>query len=89
MQDRTAFVVRDLPALALGQRKLAPAHRRVTCRSAAAGQHVKGCTDVPQKGVVGMTRSSLLKLEQTASRHPDYAFLGHIGAALHVLARRS
>ena len=34
-------------------------------------------------------RAALLKLEQTASRHPDYAFLGHIGAALHVLARRS
>ena len=34
-------------------------------------------------------RAALLRLEQTASRHPDYAFLGHIGAALHVLARRS
>ena len=34
-------------------------------------------------------RAALLELEQTASRHPDYAFLGHIGAALHVLARRS
>jgi SAM-dependent methyltransferase len=34
-------------------------------------------------------RIALLKLEQTASSHPDYAFLGHIGAALHVLARRS
>ena len=34
-------------------------------------------------------RATLLKLEQTASRHPDYAFLGHIGAALHVLARRN
>ena len=34
-------------------------------------------------------RAALLKLEQTASRHRDYAFLGHIGAALHVLARRS
>jgi hypothetical protein len=33
-------------------------------------------------------RAALLALEQTASRHPDYAFLGHIGAALHVLARR-
>jgi S-adenosylmethionine-dependent methyltransferase len=33
-------------------------------------------------------RAALLELEQTASRHPDYAFLGHIGAALHVLARR-
>ena len=34
-------------------------------------------------------RAALLKLEQTASRHPDYAFLGNIGAALHVLARNS
>jgi len=34
-------------------------------------------------------RAALLKLEQSASRHPDYGFLGHIGAALHVLARRS
>jgi len=33
-------------------------------------------------------RAALLKLEQSASRHPDYGFLGHIGAALHVLARR-
>jgi len=33
-------------------------------------------------------RAALLELEQTASRHPDYAFLGHIGAALHVLAHR-
>ncbi|HYO17653.1 MAG TPA: methyltransferase domain-containing protein [Dermatophilaceae bacterium] len=32
-------------------------------------------------------RAALLSLEQTASRHPDYAFLGQIGAALHVLAR--
>ena len=37
----------------------------------------------------GSDRAALLELEQTASRHPDYAFLGHIGAALHVLARRS
>jgi hypothetical protein len=29
--------------------------------------------------------AALLELEQIASRHPDYAFLGHIGAALHVL----
>jgi S-adenosylmethionine-dependent methyltransferase len=34
-------------------------------------------------------QAALLKLEQTASRHPDYGFLGHIGAALHVLARSS
>lgn len=34
-------------------------------------------------------RAALLELEQTASRHPDYEFLGHIGAALHVLARRN
>jgi hypothetical protein len=27
-------------------------------------QHMQGCTDVPQEGVVGMTRSSLLKLEK-------------------------
>jgi len=34
-------------------------------------------------------RAALLQLEQTASHHPDYAFLGYIGAALHVLARPS
>ena len=33
-------------------------------------------------------RAALLKLEQIASSHPDYGFLGHIGAALHVLASR-
>jgi S-adenosylmethionine-dependent methyltransferase len=33
-------------------------------------------------------QAALLTLEQTASRHPDYSFLGHIGAALHLLARR-
>jgi SAM-dependent methyltransferase len=36
----------------------------------------------------GADRTALLELEQAASRHPDYSFLGHIGAALHVLARR-
>jgi S-adenosylmethionine-dependent methyltransferase len=34
-------------------------------------------------------RAALLQLEQTATHHPDFGFLGHIGAALHVLARRS
>jgi hypothetical protein len=34
-------------------------------------------------------RQLLLDLEQAASRHPDYAFLGQLGAALHVLARRA
>ena len=34
-------------------------------------------------------RLLLLELEQAASRHPDYAFLGQLGAALHVLARRA
>jgi len=34
-------------------------------------------------------RAALLQLEQTATHHPDFDFLGHIGAALHVLARRS
>lgn len=33
-------------------------------------------------------RAALLELEQAAARHPDYAFLGQLGAALHVLARR-
>jgi SAM-dependent methyltransferase len=33
-------------------------------------------------------RAALLQLEQIASSHPDYGFLGHIGAALHVLASR-
>ena len=32
-------------------------------------------------------RSALLGLEQAASRHPDFAFLGQLGAAVHVLAR--
>ena len=45
---------------------------------------------VPASSVDSDTdRAALLRLERTASRHPDYAFLGHIGAALHVLARRS
>ena len=34
-------------------------------------------------------RLLLLELERAASRHPDYAFLGQLGAALHVLARRA
>jgi S-adenosylmethionine-dependent methyltransferase len=34
-------------------------------------------------------RQLLLELELAASRHPDYAFLGQLGAALHVLASRS
>jgi S-adenosylmethionine-dependent methyltransferase len=33
-------------------------------------------------------RSALLELEQAAARHPDFAFLGQLGANLHVLARR-
>lgn len=33
-------------------------------------------------------RAALRELEQAASRHPDYAFLGQLGAGLHVLARR-
>ena len=33
-------------------------------------------------------RTALLDLEQAAARHPDYAFLGQLGATLHVLARR-
>ena len=34
-------------------------------------------------------RLLLLELELAASRHPDYAFLGQLGAALHVLASRA
>jgi hypothetical protein len=34
-------------------------------------------------------RAGLLELEQAASRHPDFGFLGQLGAAVHVLARRS
>jgi SAM-dependent methyltransferase len=34
-------------------------------------------------------RTALLELEQAASRHPDFGFLGQLGAAVHVLARRS
>lgn len=33
-------------------------------------------------------RTALLELEQAASRHPDFAFLGQLGAAVHVLAAR-
>jgi SAM-dependent methyltransferase len=33
-------------------------------------------------------RAALLELEQAASRHPDFRFLGQLGAAVHVLARR-
>jgi hypothetical protein len=33
-------------------------------------------------------RVALLDLEQEASRHPHFAFLGQLGAALHILASR-
>lgn len=33
-------------------------------------------------------RAALLALEETITQHPSYAFLGHLGAALHVVARR-
>ncbi|WP_270889142.1 methyltransferase domain-containing protein [Pedococcus sp. 5OH_020] len=33
-------------------------------------------------------RAALLDLEEAASRHPQFAFLGELGAAMHVLARR-
>ena len=33
-------------------------------------------------------RLALLRLEQEASRHPDFSFLGQLGASLHVLASR-
>jgi S-adenosylmethionine-dependent methyltransferase len=33
-------------------------------------------------------RTALLELEQAATRHPDFGFLGQLGAAAHVLARR-
>ncbi len=33
-------------------------------------------------------RIALLELEQVASRHPQFGFLGQLGAAVHVLARR-
>jgi len=33
-------------------------------------------------------RIALLELEQAATGHPDFAFLGQLGAAVHVLARR-
>ena len=33
-------------------------------------------------------RAALLRLEQEASRHPDFQFLGQLGAALHILASR-
>ena len=33
-------------------------------------------------------RTALLELEEAASRHPEFGFLGQLGAAVHVLARR-
>ena len=33
-------------------------------------------------------RTALLELEDAAARHPDFGFLGQLGAAVHVLARR-
>ncbi|HET7475644.1 MAG TPA: methyltransferase domain-containing protein [Dermatophilaceae bacterium] len=33
-------------------------------------------------------RAALLALEQAVARHPRYAFLGQLGAAMHLLARR-
>ncbi|WP_168581329.1 methyltransferase [Gephyromycinifex aptenodytis] len=33
-------------------------------------------------------RAALLELEKAVSEHPTYAFLGHLGAGLHVLAAR-
>ena len=33
-------------------------------------------------------RAALLRLEEEASRHPDFSFLGQLGAALHILASR-
>lgn len=33
-------------------------------------------------------RLALLRLEQEASRHPDFSFLGQLGASLHILASR-
>ena len=33
-------------------------------------------------------RQALLELEQVATRHPQFGFLGQLGAAVHVLARR-
>ena len=34
-------------------------------------------------------RTALLELEQAAARHPDFGFLGQLGATLHVLARKA
>lgn len=34
-------------------------------------------------------RAALLELEQAAARHPDFGFLGQLGATLHVLARKA
>ena len=33
-------------------------------------------------------RVALLELEEAATGHPDFGFLGQLGAAVHVLARR-
>ena len=33
-------------------------------------------------------RAALLRLQEAIAQHPAYAFLGHLGAALHVVARR-
>lgn len=34
-------------------------------------------------------RAALLDLEQAIATHPSYAFLGHLGAAVHVVGRKS
>ena len=44
---------------------------------------------VPSALSTSSPTAALLELEHAASRHPDYAFLGQLGAALHVLARRA
>ncbi|MCE1177462.1 MAG: methyltransferase domain-containing protein [Micrococcales bacterium] len=53
-------------------------------------QGVRIFADLVPSGLVetDADRAALRELEQTASRHPDYGFLGELGAAVHVVARR-
>ena len=76
------------PALRRGRHHAAP------CRSAGLAvldlQGLRIFSDLVPASYIDSDadRAALLELEQTASRHPDYAFLGHIGAALHVRLAR-
>ena len=68
--------------------------RRTGARGRAHRAGLPRRADLQRPGARGAHRLRgrpllLLELEQAASRHPDYTFLGQLGAALHVLASRS